>query len=538
MPKIAQYNPDQVQTEVVQQPTAGSAPAATFGADIGKGLADVAQATFNMKKRIDTTSAEEASVQFERDKNELFFNPDTGYFNAQGKDAYDRSIETTKALEDLKRKYGETLNSEARTLFNGVADNQITRANVDIARNASKGLKAWEISTIEAQVENTIENAALYWGDSGRLKVQRVLGEQAVIDSSNMAGLSPEATNEKLQTFRSAFMTNTITAATQSSATEGKAALEQYGSQLEGPDKLKMDKLIEAKTKVEKTKSDAQFAVLTSESLVDKYDDLKDINKQIDKITDPERRKKTRSEASALHSNKRRADNQFQADSFIDADTFIGKSGSLEQWKSENGEAWESFTRKQQTKLENGGTVNNDWVKLNDLLLLPPNKLAKVNPNDYIHKFNDAGRKMLLAGIKNARNGKTPKIDSQPGRTRITQTNAAAEDLLNRKKSKWSNTDKDKVNSFYDLLDGEEARRKEELGRELKSSEYTDMLGDITAQVVKVNMFIDDELDIFETSEKYNIPVDIMPRLMAVLRTNNKAVTVKNLSSLYNQVKK
>ena len=96
MPKIAQYQPNQVQTQVVHGPSARSAPTAAFGVDssaslgyVAKGLDDLAQASFDMKQRIDTTAAEEALVKFERDKNDTFFNPKTGYFNTQGKNAQD-----------------------------------------------------------------------------------------------------------------------------------------------------------------------------------------------------------------------------------------------------------------------------------------------------------------------------------------------------------------------------------------------------------------------------------------------------------------
>ena len=81
MPKITQYQPNQVQTQVVDQPYAKSAPKGAFEPHIARGVMDIAQAGLDIKKRIDTTSAEEAALNFEREKNDIMFNADTGYFN-------------------------------------------------------------------------------------------------------------------------------------------------------------------------------------------------------------------------------------------------------------------------------------------------------------------------------------------------------------------------------------------------------------------------------------------------------------------------
>ena len=161
MPTIVQYGPSQVSTQVVAQPLAKAAPKGAFGQAIGKGILDVVKAGAALKQRVDVTSAEESLVQFERSKNDLFFNPESGYFNTQGKNAYDNSTAATQSLEALKKQYGESLNSNAKRLFDRSADRHITRSNLDITRHASKGLKAWEITTLESQTENSIENASL-----------------------------------------------------------------------------------------------------------------------------------------------------------------------------------------------------------------------------------------------------------------------------------------------------------------------------------------------------------------------------------------
>ena len=532
MPKVAQYQPDQVQSQVVSQPLS-RAQSRDFAAPVVKGIQDVVQAGFQIKKRIDTTSAEEALVQFERDKNDVFYNPKTGYFNTQGKNAYDNSIAANKSIENLKTQYGENLSAEAKLMFNGAADKHITRAQVDIQRHSAKGLQAWEISTIESGVENSIENASLYWNDAERLKVQNVLGRQAILDSSEMLGLSPEATAEKLQTYNSAFSRASIEAATQSSAAEGKQALSDYGDELEGPDKIKMQGLIDKKESVEKTKDDATSAVLTANKLIDQHDDRKDIIEEVNKIEDVELRKKTMTESMNQFSRKRQAEAEAQADVYENAEDYIIKDGSAETFKMNNPDDWELLSEKQKKVIEKGKPVATNWNVFSDLMLLPKDKLAKINPTDYFDMLGKAQRSSLIGAVKTAggKSSSREKIDSQTGRSRTAQTTSAVEQLFG-KKSKWNDEKREKVNGFYSLLDGEEQSRKNQLDRELTSEEFTDLLSGFTRKTVQEGFFFDSEIDLGD------IPAADVQELSKFLRGKGIPVTADNLIKAHKQASK
>lgn len=544
MPKIITYQPNQVQSKVISQPLAQSAPAAAFGGDVAKGLSDVAKVSFDIKQRIDTTSAEEASLNFEREKNDILFNPDKGYFNTSGRDAYDKSTDTTKAIEKLKLKYGETLNPQAKMLFDGVADKHIEKTRVGVAQHASKGMKAWEVATIKAEVENSVENASLYWGDSKELSVQRERGLAAIRDSARLEGIPLESAtfNEQVQTFNSTYSSAAVSAALMQGSGAAKELMTKLDKTLEGPDKIKLQKAIEAKQKVEKTQADAQAAVLTASVLVDKYDDLKDITKEVDKIKDLELREKTRSEVNSRHSAKRRAEAEFQADSFEDGEDTVYKTGSIEQWKSQNADKWESLNEKQKRQLESGGVSSSDMNVFTDLMLLPKDengkeKLAKINPNDYAHLLAKSERKSLINAVKVARGlgSDSDKIDHQEGRTRASQTKAAIEQMLAQKSSKWTKVKMEKANELYSLIDDEHNRRKAEKGANLTSSEYTDMLSDISTKVVKEGMIFDDQLDITAAADDLGISNKDTLTLVNYLRSKGKVVNIKNLQEAYKQ---
>lgn len=235
MPRVETYKADQVQTQVVRGPRASATPSGNQA--IAQGLSSLAGSLQQEQNRLDESAAEEAVVNFERQKNDLFFNPESGYFNTQGRDAFDQAGAMNEALEELKRSHSETLKSpRAKQAFDRVANQHITRSQQDIARHSSKHLKAWEIATINSQVENTLENATLYWADSERLGVQRALGRQSILDAAELEGVSPEVTQERLQTYDSSFARSAVGAAVLSSSTEGKEALDKWEKSLEGPD--------------------------------------------------------------------------------------------------------------------------------------------------------------------------------------------------------------------------------------------------------------------------------------------------------------
>lgn len=540
MPKVAQYQPNQVSTQVVSQPRASAAGGrAVSQANIqaAQGLAQVAQAGAQMKQRIDTTSAEEALVQFERDKNSLFFNPENGYFNTQGRDAFDGAGNASKALEDLKKKYGEPLNTNAKTMFDRAADAHITKGSADITRHASKGFQAWENATAKAQVENTIENASLYWNQPDQLRVQNALGRQAIIDTAEREGIGAEATAERLQTFESSFTKAAITAATSSSAEAGQEALNKHGDKLEGPDKIKIEKDIATKKKAEKTQLDAQKAIVAGTRLVDTYDDRESIREQVNTIEDPELRKKTMTEAMRQFELKKKAQDEAQAESFEAAESHVMQGGSAETFQAEDPEGWDRLSPKQQRSIEAGEAVVTDWNTYSELMTLSRDRLRKVNPVEYFDKLAPTERNKLISAVKSA-NGtgaSRDKIDHQVGRTRTAQTTAAIEQVLG-KKSQWNDDKREQANAFYSLLDEEVAFRESQQEGSLTSEQFTEVLSDLTRKVtIERSFFGADFLAPDVEQDITDIPPDNVRVLSKFLRDNGIPVTVDNLMKAQRQ---
>lgn len=540
MPKVAQYQPDQVQTQVVSQPRASAqAGSQVFQANIqaAQAVSTAVQAGVQVKQRIDTTAAEEALVAFERDKNNLFFDPEVGYFNTQGRNAFDNADAANQSLIDLKKQYGENLSQNAKLMFDRAADAHITRGQADIARHSAKGLRSWEVATIKSQVENTVENAALYWNQPDKLKVQNALGRQAIVDAAELEGIGAEATNERLQTFDSSFAKAAIASATVSSAEEGKTMLEQHGDMLEGPDKVRLEKEIEAKFESEKTQSDAQQAIVTGTKLVDTYDTREELRQEVNKIEDPELRKKTMTETMRQFNLKKQGENEAQAESFERAEVHIFEGGSAETFQAEDPEGWQRLSPKQKKVIESGKPVVTNQVKYAELFLMSDSELAKVNPVDHVHELDRGDFEKLVSAVKSARGlgTRSDKIDHQVGRTRSAQTTAAIEQVLG-KKSKWNEEKHIQANTFYDLLTSEVAHREQLKGGQLTPQEFTDTLSDLTREVtIERSAF---GLDILAPDVELrvtDIPQENIRVLSKFLRDNGIPVTAENLAKANRQ---
>lgn len=528
MPRVEQAR-QRVSTQVT--PGARAAGVQSDLGAVGAGLSQAASAVADIQKRADTASAEQAAVSFEKAKNDLFFNPDSGYFNTQGRNSYDAAPTARKSLDELKTQFAQGLDSDAaRNMFNRVADRHIVSAGRDISRHASKGLQAWEVSTANAQIENTVENATLYWSDPERLDVQRELGRAQILDVAAMEGVTGVALNERLQTYESSFASAAVTAATRQSASDGEKALDRFGDKLEGPDRLKMDKLITSQKAAERTQLLAQESVAKATTIVDQFETRGEITDEVNKIKDPELRGKTMREAVYQFGQRKQADSEARATSFEAAEEHIREGGSAESYQATDPQGWDRLSPKQKRTVESGKLVATDWAKFSDLMTMSDKQLARVDPTDYLNVLAPPQRQSLISAVRAARGegSASDKDDHQFGRTRNQETASAATQLFG-KKSDWKGDKLTQVNTFYALLDAEASSREADKGAKLSSQEYSALLADLTRKTVEEGFIFDTD----RTLE--DVPAEFVPQISNYLRDNGVPVTSDNIIRAYLQ---
>lgn len=497
MPKIAKRTGDPVRTTVVKGPRARpEAVGAGISAQLGNILGAVQIGTkiagmgADRVNAINTTEAEEGVVKFERAKNELFFNPDNGYFNTQGKSAYDTSEDANKSLQKLAREYASGMsNPDARNMFMSVANKHITSGQSDILRHASKGIKAWEISTIKAQTENTIENASLFRGDPERLSVQRELGRESIRDAAKLEGDTGISLNERLQTYDSAFASATIDSSIIDNAEAGKNALDKYGSMLEGDKRQRFEKEIEELKKSEKDQSDSQQVVSMASVIATEYrGDRKSGLAKIDEIKDVTLRSKVRSHFTTQFNINDVADAEHNADRYDEADKIVKKQG-IEVYKAENQLQFDKFSADQQRKLEKGGTAGTDWITWTDVNLMSPQRLSEMSRTEFekiAPKLDRSQRTDFTDRWTAAQKGdfgKPAKAKPQFGRSNSSQTKDLIEGVIGKPTRDFTANQKEYANTLYSLIDDEYNNLKESKGAEPSSGEVTDMLNRVRTQI-------------------------------------------------------
>lgn len=482
MPTV-QYQPDQVRTQV--QGTVTAREVDNGGMALAQGISDIGKMAGEMKKQADFSATQEASNNFERATNDLFFNPENGYFNTQGRVAYDEGKGVSEQLDKLREQYGKDLSPQARQEFERVANQRITRSNAEIMQHSSKGLKSWDISNLSVEVENQLEQGALEWNNMKMVNDARDRGVQAIYEAGKLLDKGAKEINEDAQNFRSALAMNVIQSATQSSAQDGEVAMEQWGGMLEGPDKTKMLELVEKRGRVENARDKANLAVSRANVLVEKFGDLQNAREamiaEINKETDPEMQKALKDEATYQLNQKFQADGERRANTVAKAEQFIfAEDNSWQQFEAQFTEEWEDLTVPMRAVLMQGVPIATDYVKFGELSLLSDRDMAATNPADYRHILANTEYKELVRMVKTARGELSQsEFTLQAARTNAATATAGVEIILDKKKSDWSKNETLKANAIYELITSNVGILQEQKGSKLTPTEYTDAVNNI-----------------------------------------------------------
>lgn len=525
MLEVKQYGGQQVSTRTGRSASANDAGRGAFNNPLEQLAPAAARVVSDIQAKTAELEASDALTRFEREKNDIFFKPGEGYFNTQGRDAIDKSSETYTRLEKLREQYASSLSPVARDAFNRAASQQITRAQVDISTHAQRGLSAWEKASQEARVENSIENASFYWNDPKRMTAQRILGEEALLEESQRAGLPPEATAEKLQTFRSKFGLGAIeSAASTGGYAAAKQAFDNYSDLLEGPDYVRAQSFLTKAQEAQRTAESAGVAVATASRLVDTHRNSENprtaILEAAAEIEDPELRKSVIKEATYQLDEFMKAETERKANLYIEAQRFIADGqGTVEQFKSLRPQDWNDLTPKQQKALSSDAPIVNNYATYSRLVNMPMDQLAGVNPLDYVTELDEKHLNKLQTAVAAARKGAQDGVA-----TRDQRKAQRIQDMLGTR-TPSGKTEIKRYNAMSRLLDTMIDDAQRSLGKDfLTEKEFDAVMSDFSRKVIK-------ERDYWFDSKKdvTAIDADKMDAYSNYLRKNNIPVTTENL---------
>lgn len=528
---------------------------------IGQGIANLGQGVSNFAKnlevfqhRVATTEAEEALVDFERQRNDMFFRPGTsgsagqdpdpgGYFNTRGHTAYQNAKPTVERLKEMQREYADTLESPiAREIFMKSSEAQLTRAQTEVMRHASREFDSWETKVLEGQLENTLETSALYWDDADRRALALEIGRDLIIDLGFKEGLTGADIAERMQTYNSKFAMASIEAATANSAEAGQAALAEMAVMLEAPDLLSVQKNLDEQMRIERERTNAATAVTTATTLVQQYGDQDNarelIMAEVNAVPDADLRAGLMREANYQLGIKQQADSEARAEAFSAGESVLMGGGSIDDFIVNNADQWHRLDEKQKRTLLNGLPVQTDIRQFNDVMMQPVESLRNVNPNDYVGVFAPAELEKLRNAVETAR---TDAGQSRTGQTRFSQTNMVIEGIIGDSSNDWNNEQSQNALWLHSMIDDEVAVQQEKLNRPLTSSEYRGVLNGVAREaVVGRNMFGSEKtMSILEIEDVYDSASDMLlntESLATILRSEGVPVTTDNLVKLRTQI--
>jgi len=532
--KIQQYGQAQVTRRVATQPTLRTQQIADTTTPILKGLANIAGAMDLQKRQADDTAAEEALIGFERDQNDLFFNPDSGYYNTQGKTAYEGADVANESLAKLQSNYADGLSSpDARRKFMTASNTHVTRSQANISKHSAQGLNDYETATISARVEQSLESAALHYNDNNSLQLQNAVMRTSVSEQADRLGLDGKAKAEMIQTAESIFVTTTINAAlAQNDISRANELMGRFGNRLEGKDaQVVTANLNKANIAVDTNAAATKVVGDGTKSLGAMVDEVNEID-----ATTPEGAA-MKTEVMRLVKNRYALDKTIRQEGERKLYENYGSQIQAGDLRVSNipGNDWDNMTVAQHSalmKLEKvmakGDDVVTNDVVLSNLLLLPTAELAKVDPTEYFDRVGGSDRDKLNAAVKAARKPASANDESNSVRARSTSVTATLFQLTGKKSSRYNDTDTEFANAFHRMVNVAVQQEELGLGRKLKPIEFDNLLKATTRTAVMEGRFFgENEYDIDD------VPAEYMDEITESLVNRGIPVTGDNITRAY-----
>lgn len=362
MPKVEQYGALKVDPTVARRPRANAVPFRNTQRDessaIVKGVQDVANAFAKRQQDLNETSAEESVIGFERARNNAFFNGDKAYFRTAGRDAVTGAPIINQSLLDLQQEYGESLNPEARKIYDRVTNSHVTRGQQSIMQHSTKGAQEYKLATINSKVENALENGALFNGNDDDLNKHMGVGLEAVKDKMDMLGIYDSARAEEIQSFASAYASTAIIAAADQDVERAEELLAKYdrSKALESPDRKKAkDAITKRKDKIKKQNVVAEVNITANKMFTKHGGDINSALEDLSKVR-PDIQAKVRREFFYMADAQRKGTSQANKQTVQEA-IEAKKSGKLDTYNANNPDKVGNLTPAQRNSIAKSGKV-------------------------------------------------------------------------------------------------------------------------------------------------------------------------------------
>ena len=542
MPEIPESPGQKVFTEPVDKPTAPQVDVSSGLKSLAGAVEKVVDVASELKKKNDKTRAQDASLEYDRMKNEILFAPETGYYNTLGQSAVEGMRPTEKALKDLaKRISGEMRSPEARRAFDEYTQVSLNKEMSGIYRHGAKGQLTWETANVKANVENSVDNAYYYYdltnpAHGEKLNNYYTLGEQHVIKSLELQGLSPdgEIGKEAMDNFRASFIQSAVNGALAGNEVElAKLIKEKY--------KLELEEAGQIGAEINKAISNAEkkntiFAEV-DRIYADGTKPEAEMNKEIRQVDAQYRAEVDRQVKNMVASEKSAIDAQ-QKEDYNTYDLMLDQYPAFTTLNIPE-DVWETLTpemrnalRKKEDKKASGEDIVTDWPTYYMIAEMPVEQLKTYDITQHYSDLAGKERRGLEKLKSDARLGKLDPDDTEV-QTRGKIVSRTINQLLGHKYNDRLENDRQLAKDYTEILQQRITAFEKTLprGKEMTPEDFNRINNEVVSgfPVEKFFGFIEEEITLADIPTKYR-PIVVE---WTEQRFGEEGITGKNLALVY-----
>jgi hypothetical protein len=555
--KVPEYGPQKVARttsspgSVIQQ---SNPSAATFGAGqsaaspasfgvaprnggvVGQAAAGVGNVFLQIAEKARIVRAEENLLEYQRARNDVLMNPDTGYYNKKGRDAYDGREATTEQLQKLRRERADSIQDPiAREMFTKATDSLLVQDEQQTMEFAARNFDAWQKSVSQQRVEMSFVDAARDWNNPEQLAIDFELGKQAIVDMSS--GMGAEWTTNEIDQYAGRFYRGVVESAVNTSVQDGENLLEKFDGYLDPNDEFQLKEKLRVKKENQEQQEVATLAIVKAQNLVGDYWERPDarsvILDEIAKIDDPVLRDRTMAEAMNGLNARQNAQSEQQRAYYEQAVGLMAAQGwTTTQIIAQNPDAWNKMTGVQQAALlqaEQQGPVKTDLNLWTGLTTSSDQELASITNEELTEMqtmLSTSDYQQLVKRIADVRGGGN---ETRIGWTRNAQATAAMKEIFGNSQG---DVDLQEQRVFYGTLQAEYNARKAELGRELSYDETDTLYSDLTSKYLVERNFLGIPMGSTEYGLE-DVPINAVQEITELLRSEGLTVDSPAIVQFY-----
>lgn len=210
MPRVPEYQQTVSARPILQQNLAPNATPEAMGAGVGRGMQqlgagmnDLASSLQAVKDLEDRAIAKEGVNEFMRRKDELFYDPQTGYMHQTGRNALEGREAVSQKMSQLRKEYVAKLSPEQARMFNNAVDAIEIDSKRTMMVHAGGELKRYIVDQSNAAAQNFAHEALRNVGNPAQSDKYLAAALMEIRTTAGQQGASPEVIDQMEREFLS-----------------------------------------------------------------------------------------------------------------------------------------------------------------------------------------------------------------------------------------------------------------------------------------------------------------------------------------------